>query len=362
MMNVDAIANLLLDWYAANARDLPWRRTRDPYAIWVSEVMLQQTQVATVIPYWERWMGRLPDVKSLAEASEQVILKLWEGLGYYRRARNLRLAARQIMQRSGGVFPSDLGGMLELPGVGRYTAGAVCSVAFDEPEPIVDGNVVRVLSRIEAVAGDPAEPSVNRQMWGWARQLVEAASVTGRAKACSHLNQALMELGATVCTPREPECTRCPLALECRAYRAGNPAGYPKARSTPRVTPRHFVVIVAEHEDLLCIRRRPDNAVNGGLWEFPNIEVNSPEADPSAIVRRLFGVRRVKPEPWCRVRHSITRYRITQHVHRVAFLGVRPATRAAGEWRTLEELRSLAFSAAHRRIVDRLGEANESAD
>lgn len=361
-MNGLVLATRLLDWYATHARQLPWRMTRDPYAIWVSEVMLQQTQVATVIPYWRRWMLRLPTVASLAAAPESEVLRLWEGLGYYRRARNLQLAARQIVQRHGGNFPRQISSILELPGVGRYTAGAISSVAFGDPEPIVDGNVARVMSRLEAVRGDPAQSAVNRRMWDWAGQLVRAAAGLGRPDACSNLNQALMELGALVCTPRDPQCARCPVATECRAWSMGKVGSFPTPKVLPKATPRHFVVIVARHAGCYCVRRRPEDAVNGGLWEFPNIEVDSPAADAAWVVRRLFGVRRSEPERWCQVRHAITRYRITQHVHRVLFGDVRPGGKSVGEWLELPALDGLAFSSAHRRIVHRLREDHEPAD
>ncbi len=228
---VATVVPRLLLWFRANARELPWRRTRDPYAVWVSEIMLQQTQVATVIPYYERWMEALPNVRSLARVSSQRLHKLWEGLGYYTRVRNMQKAARQICREHGGVFPEHFEEVLALPGIGRYTAGAISSIAFNKPTPIVDGNVMRVLTRLFGIASDPRATVTNARLWQLAAALVEVAARTGvarparqeqarergsRAKmkdahedpACSHLNQSLMELGATVCTPRRPDCRR----------------------------------------------------------------------------------------------------------------------------------------------------------
>src|SRR5256712_12257328 len=187
----------LLQWFAQNARDLPWRRTRDPYAIWISEIMLQQTQVKTVIPYWQRWMRRLPDVRALARARPDAVLKLWEGLGYYLRARNLHQAARTIVDQHGGRFPEKFDEWVALPGIGRYTAGAICSIAFNQPTPVLDGNVMRVLARVFGIAGNPRAKEASAKLWNLAEALVREAAKRQRRdeQNCSHLNQALMELG-----------------------------------------------------------------------------------------------------------------------------------------------------------------------
>src|SRR2546425_303209 len=188
-----ALAQLLLNWFKQNARDLPWRRTRDPYAIWISEIMLQQTQVKTVIPYWQRWMRRLPDVRALARARPDAVLKLWEGLGYYLRARNLHQAARTIVDQHGGRFPEQFDEVLALPGIGRYTAGAICSIAFNQPTPVLDGNVIRVLTRWFGITTNPREKSTNKKLWELAEQLVVNAAKLPGKQNCSQLNQALME-------------------------------------------------------------------------------------------------------------------------------------------------------------------------
>ena len=209
----------LLRWYDANRRDLPWRRTRDPYAIWISEAMLQQTRVETVIPYWERFLARFPDVASLARAELDDIYAVWTGLGYYSRARNLKAAAVSIVADHGGELPNNAEGLRSLAGIGRYTAGAVASIAFDREEPLVDGNVVRVFARLEDIREDSSERAIVERLWSLAAELV-------RGPRPGDLNQALMELGATICTPKRPHCLACPVRLECRAgLHDGNASG-----------------------------------------------------------------------------------------------------------------------------------------
>src|SRR5436190_674598 len=247
-----AIVNKLQWWFAANARDLPWRRTLDPYAIWVSEIMLQQTQVSTVIPYWERWMRELPDIQSLANASEQEVLKLWEGLGYYARARNLHRAAKSL---KGSPFPHKFEDVLALPGVGRYTAGALCSIAFNQPTAILDGNVRRALSRLFAT---------NEDLWEIAQELVT------KTDTCGALNQALMELGAVLCIPRDPRCDECPVARQCLARKLGRVEEFPAKPARAAVTRLRSRVFVYHYKGRYLVRQRPDDVVNARLWEFPN--------------------------------------------------------------------------------------------
>src|SRR5437764_10145580 len=189
-----ALIRPLLAWFRQHARDLPWRRTRDPYAIWISEIMLQQTQVKTVVPYWRRWMRKLPGLRALARARPDTVLKLWEGLGYYSRARNLQTAAQRIVEKHAGRFPQRFDQVLALPGIGRYTAGAICSIAFNQPTPVLDGNVIRVLTRVFGIAENPREKKTNAELWNLATQLVVcAARNVKHASPCSHLNQSLME-------------------------------------------------------------------------------------------------------------------------------------------------------------------------
>ena len=239
---------LLLDWFSKNARELPWRRTRDPYAIWVSEIMLQQTQVKTVIPFWERWLRELPTIEAAAKAPSAKIHKLWEGLGYYTRVRNLQKAAQVIMEKHGGKFPKKFDDVLALPGIGRYTAGAIRSIAFNQPTPILDGNVIRVLIRIFGIAENPKEKQANARLWQLAEVLVKNSSLVTRhsSLSCSHLNQSLMELGALICTPRQPQCLICPVQRCCEAFRQQRTENLPNLGERIPSTARQFMAFVVE--------------------------------------------------------------------------------------------------------------------
>lgn len=350
----------LLPWFAAHHRDLPWRRTRDPYAVWVSEIMLQQTQVKTVIPYWERWLAELPNLAALAAAPEERVLKLWEGLGYYSRARNLQRAARHVVEQHGGHFPNRLPELLELPGVGRYTAGAIASIAFNQPAPILDGNVIRVVTRMFALPGDPKEKALQTRLWSLAEELVRNAADTNLpslpahfAGPCSALNQSLMELGATVCLPRNPLCSACPLETLCLARRQGTPERFPETKARPETTPRRFVVAVLERAGKFQVRQRPAGGVNAGFWEFPNREL-SPDDDADQVASDWLGLPakafvRLRP-----VTHSITRYRIRLEIFRATVARPPSGLAPAGEWHDRAGLERLALTAAHRRIARQL--------
>ena len=338
----------LLRWFGRNARELPWRRTRDPYAIWVSEIMLQQTQVKTVVPYWRRWMRALPDMAAVARAKPERLHKLWEGLGYYARVRNLQKAAQLIVEKHGGRFPEEFERVLELPGIGRYTAGAICSIAFNQPKPILDGNVARVLTRLFGVAGNPREKETNTRLWEIAEELVR------RAAKPSDLNQALMELGALVCTPREPRCGVCPVAVHCVAYRQGRVQELPSLGQRVRAMPRRFVAFVARKGGRLLVRQRPAGVVNAHLWEFPNAELGPDDSGLRRAARRVLGLRPKTLQPLCVIKHSITRYRITLEVFRVAGNQRVGAAPAKGRWVREKELSQLAFASAHKKILRRL--------
>src|ERR1051325_7151905 len=364
----------LLAWFGRNARDLPWRRARDPYAIWISEVMLQQTQVKTVLPYWERWMKALPDVRTLARARPQKLHKLWEGLGYYTRVRNLQRAARIILEKHGGKFPEGYEDVLALPGIGRYTAGAICSIAFNQPRPILDGNVIRVLTRLFCIKGNPRQGNTNAGLWDLAAALVLSAASLETHQAArstqhgsrstspvSRFNQSLMELGALICTPKRPRCGRCPVAKFCLAFGKGCVEELPELPRRVRPTARRFVAFVAENQGRFLVRQRPDALVNAQLWEFPNLELcNGASHDQAA--RALFGPRKAIPKPFCTIEHSITRYRITLEVvlrshPKRPTLGGDP-----GRWLTPGQLRRLPFTSAHRRILVKLTNRRERAE
>ena len=301
--------------------------------------MLQQTQVKTVIPYFERWMRALPTVEDFARARPGRVLKLWEGLGYYSRARNAQAAARIIVNKHAGRFPESYEDVLALPGVGRYTAGAICSIAFNQPAPILDGNVKRVLSRLLGVAGDGRDKAVQARRWRAAEELVSASGAPAR------LNESMMELGALICLPRQPKCPDCPLHRECFALRENRVADFPAPARRLAVTARRFIALVVRRGGRFLARRRPAGGVNAGLWEFPNIEA---PAKAGNIARLAAPFKIVGGGPFLRVRHSITRYRMLLEAHRATL----PGGAAAGEWKTAAELQRLAFTSAHRKVLE----------
>lgn len=343
--SAERVRAALTDWYRTAARDLPWRRTRDPYAIWVSEVMLQQTRVATVIPYFERWMQRFPSVEALARADEDGVLRAWQGLGYYSRARSLRAGAKAVVERHAGKMPQKLDELLALPGIGPYTAGAIASIAFDQPAAIVDGNVVRVLTRLYALRGDPARAPLKQNIW----KLAEALVPTTGAR---DFNQALMELGATVCTPKSPQCVDCPLHELCGARESGWEQRLPELAKRAKPTSVQMVAAVVERRGRYLVTRVPDDAPRwAGMWQFPNTEQRAQEPVATAVVRALsaLGLEARSEERLLVVRHSVTRYRIELAVHRAEACGTADAKTSA--WKRIDELSELALPSAHRRIA-----------
>jgi A/G-specific adenine glycosylase len=376
-MNQSNIVQDLLAWFALNSRDLPWRRTRDPYAIWVSEIMLQQTQVKTVLTYWKRWMRTLPKLGALARAKPERLHKLWEGLGYYTRVRNLHRAAECIREEHGGKFPQDFDDVLALPGIGPYTAGAICSIAFNQPKPILDGNVIRVLTRLYGISGNPRKRKTNSHLWQIAEELVLQAAETGSgantathvsrftfhvsrppppaSRPCAQFNQSLMELGALICTPRAPRCSACPVAKHCVAYLQDRVLELPSLGRRIRSTPRRFAAFVAQKRGRLLVRQRPAGVVNAHLWEFPNVELSPEDADLKQAARRALGARPKALEPLGTVKHSITRYLITLEAYRIVGDHADPIRAGNGRWLDRSRLSQLAFTSAHRQILRRLG-------
>jgi A/G-specific adenine glycosylase len=259
------VRSQLVSWYAHAHRDLPWRKSRDPYAVWISEIMLQQTRVETVVDYFNRWMTRFPTVNELASADINDVLVVWQGLGYYSRARNLHAAANEIVDRHGGVFPSDVGSIAALKGIGRYTTGAIASIAFGQEVPLVDGNVARVFSRLLEIDLDPKSTAAARRYWAIAELLV-------KGEKPGELNQALMELGATVCTPRQTRCGRCPVADDCRALAKGRVAELPpKAKKTAQREELRVAIVARDGAGRVWVARRAERGLLGGLWEFPMV-------------------------------------------------------------------------------------------
>jgi A/G-specific adenine glycosylase len=333
----------LVTWYRKNRRDLPWRRSSDPYAIWVAEIMLQQTTVQAVIPYYRRFLRRFPDLASLARARPSAVLAAWSGLGYYRRARNLHAAARRIRDPYGGLFPTRFEDVLALPGVGRYTAGAITSIAFRQRRPVLDGNVARVLARLLCLRGDPRSAPHTRRLWSAAAALVEASTAPG------DLNQALMELGATICTPASPDCPRCPIAASCGALRSGKQHDIPPPRR--RRTPVRMSVQLAliERDGRILMRRRAATGLMDGLWDLPTLgrsSLPSGRRGPGGALRlRKLG-------PLASFRHTIT-YRQLQ----VEVVGARLLAEPRGSgyrWVSPARARELPISSLVSKALDRL--------
>jgi A/G-specific adenine glycosylase len=329
----------LLAWYRANRRDLPWRRTRDPYAIWISEAMLQQTRVETVIPYWQRFLARFPTVQDLASADVGDVTALWAGLGYYSRARNQHRAARVVMDRHAGRLPDDVDALRELPGVGRYTAGAIASIAFDHPAPIVDGNVARVLARLLEIRDEIGGREAQRRLW-------EEAAALADGPDPGALNQALMELGATLCTPRAPRCIACPIRDECRARAAGDPESLPRKAPKARARAVEAAAGLLGRGGRTLAVRRPDAGLLAGMWELPGGELEAGENASDALARTLaerVGLEVAEARPLGSVEHVFTHLRLRLHVFDCR--GIRGRVRlrhfSAHRWLSLPALAAL---------------------
>ena len=343
-----SFARRLCTWFSENARDLPWRRNRDAYAIWVSEVMLQQTQVATVRPYFERFMQALPTVESLAAADEQMVLRLWEGLGYYRRARQLHRAARMIVEEHGGVFPRDREAVRRLPGIGRYTAGAVLSQAFDAREPILEVNTIRLLARLLEFRGDPSSAAGSGLLWSAAEAFLPA---TGAGT----FNQAMMELGSTVCTPKSPRCDACPVAMLCRGRAEGIQEEIPRTKAKPSAELRREAAVLVRRRGRVLLIKQPDGQRWGGLWDFPRFAIQSElpgdlQQELIDNVARLAGVEILPGQHRDTIRHGVTRFRITLECYDATFVRCRDATPPSIVWLRPAELETYPLSTTGRKM------------
>jgi A/G-specific adenine glycosylase len=356
---IEGVRRSLLEWYEEDGRELPWRADRDAYRILVSEFMLVQTTVAAVIPYYERFLRRFPDVRALAEATEGEVLKSWEGLGYYRRARQLQAAARQVVQRHGGSIPNDAEAVRALPGVGPYIAGAVLSFAFDRPEPIVEANSQRVLTRLVALLDDLKSSAARRRIWLAAGRLVPP-------RRAGDFNQALMDLGAMVCTPRQPSCLLCPVASFCRARRLGLQDVLPRTTPKPPPTAVSEACAVVNRRGRILIVRRGPGRLWEHFWEFPTIHVAGPDpagrsfGSPVTLaegVRRLTGITADIESPSATLRFGVTNYRVSLEVSRGE---ARSGTLKPGpglvdaRWVEPARLGEFTFSSASRRLIARL--------
>jgi A/G-specific adenine glycosylase len=346
------VAPRLLAWFDRAQRDLPWRRDRDPYRIWVSEVMLQQTQVATVIPYFERFLQTFPTLSDLAAANEQEVLRQWEGLGYYRRARDLHRTARLLVTEHAGRFPDDPAALQALPGMGQYTCNAVLSQAFDLRLPILEANSQRVLSRFFGRADDPRRGPARRWLWRAAEELLP----TRRAGA---FNQALMELGALICTPNNPKCADCPLAARCVARRDGLQESIPARPPAPEsVEVREAAVVVRRNGRVLLVQR-PEGGRWEGMWEFPHGPLQDDETHEQAadrLLRELTGLRARRGPELLTVRHGVTRFQITMVCFEATYKAgtFRSSFYRQGVWVGPEELAAYPVSSPQRRLAKEL--------
>jgi A/G-specific adenine glycosylase len=348
-----AFRGALLDWYDDAKREMPWRNTDDPYRIWVSEVMLQQTRVDQARPYYERFTEAFPTVEALAEADRDAVLRLWEGLGYYSRARYLHEAAQLVVNEYDGQVPDTWDEIRELPGIGPYTAAAVLSIAYEKPEAVLDGNVTRLLTRIFAVDEEATSSRTKRRLRAAANQLIDP----DRPGA---FNQAMMELGATLCTPRTPSCDRCPVQDVCAAYADGNPEAYPVTPESKSV-PHHDIAVglVFDADDRLLIQRRPDDGLLGGLWEFPGGKREEGEDLAAACRRELreeLGIEVEIGELFYSLDHAYSHFKITLYAYQCRLADGTPTAREGQpiQWVTVDELDDYAFPRANRRLIEEL--------
>ncbi|MGC4046605.1 MAG: A/G-specific adenine glycosylase [Armatimonas sp.] len=341
------LSRRLIDWYEASKRDLPWRRTRDPYAIWISETMLQQTLVATVIPYWERWLADFPTPTALADAPLDDVLKHWQGLGYYARARNLHKAAQKIRDEHGGIFPQTYDEVLALPGIGPYTAGAVCSIALGLDTPIVDANVIRVLTRLFAIPGDPKSTTVQEALWKKATELIPP----GEARA---FNQGMMELGALICG-FPPQCSKCPLTDLCEAYLHGETDRFPElAPKKALEQQRDVCAALFDPQGRVLMIQRPIEGVWGGLWELPRVTATEGESDSDAAeraAREVAGIDVRAGAELARLKHGIMNKKVTLLALDCEMESEIPA---GLNWFSLEEAHALPLPSPQAKLLDKL--------
>jgi A/G-specific adenine glycosylase len=349
---VSEISSRLLAWYACSAREMPWRGHPDPYAIWVSEIMLQQTQVDTVRPYFTRWMEKFPTLAALAEADEQAVLQVWEGLGYYSRARNLHRAARLVMAEYNGQLPASASELKKLPGIGRYTAGAIASIAFNQDEPALDGNIRRVFARLYDLDLPSGSPAFENRLW----QLVTDNLPPGRA---GDYNQAIMDLGATLCTPHNPTCMLCPLQEICLAQAQGTQELRPVTAARPAVPHITVAAAVIQRDGKIFLARRPSKGLLGGMWEFPGGKQEPGETLEQTLhreireelateieVKQAFGV----------YQHAYSHFRVTLHAFLCQLSGPEPTPLEASElvWANKDELNNYPMGKIDRQIANRL--------
>ncbi len=327
----------LLAWYRTEKRKLPWRLSKDPYSILVSEIMLQQTQVDTVIPYYERWLKKFPDFETLAAADEATVLKFWQGLGYYRRAKMLHQTAKAVFEIHAGKLPSHPAELLNLPGIGRYTAGAIASIAFDAKAAIVDGNVIRIITRINAIKDNTAEKSTLEKIWQIAGDWLPE-------KNTGDFNQAMMELGATICKPQNPDCERCPVAKYCDAQKTGTPENYPFKNPGAKITKlKEFAFFMRDKQKRILVKKQRKGERWADLWTLPHFQ----KIEDGLTV---LGLEKNQIKKLRRDKHAFTRYSITLETFHATAQG--KACNPGMEWMHEKEIRKQAFPAVYQKILD----------
>ncbi|MCA9199489.1 MAG: A/G-specific adenine glycosylase [Planctomycetales bacterium] len=336
----------LRTWYADHRRSLPWRESTDPYRIWVSEIMLQQTQVQTVRAYFLRFMQRFPTVQDLAVADEQEVLRLWEGLGYYRRARQMHLAARVIVDQHEGVFPTDFDAVLALPGIGRYTAGAILSISQDQRLPILEANTIRLNARLTALPDDPRSKAGQDLLWEFAEAILPT-------KRVGEFNQALMELGSLVCTPKTPRCLVCPLKDLCPTCQQGLQGRIPLAPQKTVYHDVHEVAVVVQRNSKFLLRRCQPNERWAGLWDFIRFPVESDAVSDIELQKQIFALTNLDAgsfQALTTIRHGVTKYRITLRCVLAAGISGRINRSAELQWVTRTQLAQIPLSVTGRKI------------
>jgi A/G-specific adenine glycosylase len=341
------IAKLLLDWYVTNARKLPWRDRSDPYAIWVSEIMLQQTRVDTVIPYYEKWMKKFPSVSDLALSEESDVLAVWEGLGYYSRARNLHRASQKIMLEYNGKLPCSLEELIKLPGIGRYTAGAIASIAFKLDVTTLDGNITRVISRLFDIQEHAESPQGKNELWGY----LDAELPKGFA---GDFNQALMDLGATICTPKAPDCEQCPLRNICVAKAKDIQTERPIIKTKPVQPIYTYVCAIIQNKENFLLTQNPPSGLLGGLWDFPNTRIlsekNDLEIEMTVFLYENFGKNVRVSSKQIVIKHAYTHFRLILHVYKCSWISKKTDLPGKYFWTPRNELLNYPMGKVARQI------------
>ena len=336
----------LLQWFKKNKRDLPWRKTRAPYAIWVSEIMLQQTQVATVIPYYQKFLKSFPTIHHLAKSDLSKVLRVWEGLGYYSRARNLHRSSQIVLSRFHGKIPDTLKDLISLPGIGQSTAGAILSFAFHKEAPILDGNAKRVLSRLFAVSGSPGERKTEQILW----QISESLIPKGFSNP---FNQALMDLGSMLCTPKHPQCPRCPLHRFCKGRTSGEPERFPSKSIKKKIPHIEALSAVIQKDGKVLLNQRPPKGLLGGLWEFPNWRIEGKQRSRLRLrlrnyIKKEMGMNVKVKESMGTFQQTYSHFKLTLSVFYCQHLN----GKGKGKWVPIRNLALYPMSRIHRRIAE----------